>query len=61
MKKAIDADLLQEIVDYIVNKPYREVAMLVEKLKTQAFEEVEITPPKEDNTTTEEPTPQPQP
>ena len=61
MKKAIDADLLQEIVDYIVNKPYREVAMLVEKLKTQTFEEVEITPPKEDNTTTEEQTPQPQP
>lgn len=51
MKKAIDVDLLQEIVDYIVNKPYREVAMLIEKIKAQTFEQVEITPPKEDTTT----------
>lgn len=42
MKKAIDAELLQEIVDYIVSKPYREVAMIIEKLKTQPFEEVEL-------------------
>ena len=42
MKKAIDAELLQEMVDYIVNKPYREVAMMVDKIKTQTFEEVKI-------------------
>lgn len=53
MKKAIDADLLQEIVDYIVNKPYREVAMLIDKIKAQTFEQVEITPPKEDTIPTE--------
>ena len=42
MKKAIDAELLQEMVDYIVNKPYREVAILIDKIKTQTFEEVKI-------------------
>lgn len=48
MKKAIDAELLQEMVDYIVNKPYREVAVLIDKIKAQTFEQVEITPPQED-------------
>ena len=42
MKKAIDAELLQEMVDYIVNKPYREVAMMVDKIKAETFEEVKI-------------------
>lgn len=42
MKKAIDAELLQEIVDYIINKPYREVAGLIDKIKAETFEEVKI-------------------